>query len=66
MSDIERVRGLRRRLEQGHGLTVAEVGLLLDEVERVHASREACVFTINGLHAELERLRPSLVGGARD
>jgi hypothetical protein len=66
MSDIERVRGLRRRLEQGRGLTVVEAGLLLDEVERVHASREACVHTISRLRAELEGLGHSPTGSGRD
>ena len=66
MSDIERVRGLRRRLEQGHDLTRCEVGLLLDEVDRVHTSREACVHTIGRLRAELEGLGRSPTGSGRD
>ena len=66
MSDIERVRGLRRRLEQGHDLTRCEVGLLLDEVDRVHASREACVHTIGRLLSLIEGFQRSLAGAVQD
>ena len=66
MNGIARVQAFRRRLEQGHDLTRSEVGLLLDEVDRVHASREACVHTIGRLRAELEGLGRSPTGSGRD
>ena len=66
MNGIARVQAFRQRLEQGHDLTRSEVGLLLDEVDRVHASREACVHTIGRLRAELEGLGRSPTGSGRD
>jgi len=66
MNGIARVQALRQRLEQGHDLTRSEVGLLLDEVDRVHASREACVHTIGRLRSLIEGFQRSLAVPVRD
>jgi hypothetical protein len=53
MSDtIERVNILRARLKDNGTLSVKEVTDLLDEVEQVHKSREAAVYSYNQLHAQ--------------
>jgi hypothetical protein len=46
---IERLLYLRRLLAQGTKPTAAEINSLLDEVEYLHKSREALMYTLNTL-----------------